>query len=47
MTERKEILGEQVPVEEKLFSIYELHTDIIVKEGEGDEVWAQEEQSDC
>jgi len=31
MTERKEVLGEQVPVDEKLFSIYELHTDIIVK----------------
>ena len=31
MTERKEILGEKVAVEDKLFSIYEQHTDIIVK----------------
>jgi len=31
MTERKELLGEKVPVEEKIFSIYEQHTDIIVK----------------
>jgi len=31
MTERKEILKEKVPVEEKIFSIYERHTDIIVK----------------
>jgi IS5 family transposase len=31
MTERKEIYGEKVPVEEKIFSIYEQHTDIIVK----------------
>jgi IS5 family transposase len=31
MTERHEILREKVPVEEKLFSIYEQHTDIIVK----------------
>jgi IS5 family transposase len=31
MAERKELLGEQVPNDEKLFSIYELHTDIIVK----------------
>jgi IS5 family transposase len=31
MTYRKEIEGEQVPNAEKLFSIYELHTDIIVK----------------
>jgi len=31
MTERREILKEKVPVEEKIFSIYELHTDIIVK----------------
>jgi IS5 family transposase len=31
MTRRKEILKEKVPVEEKLFSIYEQHTDIIVK----------------
>jgi len=32
-TKRKEILGESVPSDEKLFSIYELHTDIIVKGG--------------
>jgi len=31
MTERKEILNEKVPVDEKIFSIHELHTDIIVK----------------
>ena len=31
MTERKEIYKENVPVEEKIFSIYEQHTDIIVK----------------
>ena len=31
MTERKEIKKEKVPVEEKIFSIYEQHTDIIVK----------------
>lgn len=31
MTERKQIKGESVPGDEKLFSIYELHTDIIVK----------------
>ena len=31
MTKRREILKEKVPVEEKIFSIYELHTDIIVK----------------
>jgi len=31
MTERKEIMNEKVPVEEKIFSIYEQHTDIIVK----------------
>jgi IS5 family transposase len=31
MTERKEVWGESVPVSEKLFSIYERHTDIIVK----------------
>jgi IS5 family transposase len=31
MTEKKEILKEKVPVEEKIFSIYERHTDIIVK----------------
>jgi len=30
-TYRKEILGEQVPNDEKIFSIYELHTDIIIK----------------
>jgi len=31
MTYRKEIAGEKVPNDEKIFSIYELHTDIIVK----------------
>jgi IS5 family transposase len=31
MAYRKQILGEQVPNDEKIFSIYELHTDIIVK----------------
>jgi len=31
MTFRKEILGEAVPNDQKIFSIYELHTDIIVK----------------
>jgi len=31
MTERKELMKEKVPVEEKIFSIYERHTDIIVK----------------
>jgi len=31
MTYDKEILGKQVPNDEKIFSIYELHTDIIVK----------------
>jgi IS5 family transposase len=31
MTERHEINGEKVPVTDKLFSIYELHTDLIVK----------------
>jgi len=31
MAYRKEILGEAVPNDEKIFSIYELHTDIIVK----------------
>lgn len=31
MTYQKEILDEQVPNSQKLFSIYELHTDIIVK----------------
>lgn len=33
MTYRHEILGEKVPNAEKLFSIYEAHTDIIVKGG--------------
>ena len=33
MTERREILGESVPNAEKIFSIYEQHTDIIVKGG--------------
>jgi len=33
MTYRKEIKGENVPNDEKLFSIYEQHTDIIVKGG--------------
>jgi len=31
MTERREIYGEAVPNEDKIFSIYEQHTDIIVK----------------
>ncbi|MHB9293361.1 putative ISNCY family transposase ISSydi1 [Hollandina sp. SP2] len=31
MTERHEILKEKVPVEEKLFSMYDRHTDILVK----------------
>lgn len=31
MTERKEVKGEKVPNDEKIFSIYEQHTDIIVK----------------
>jgi transposase, IS5 family len=31
MTERREIMKEKVPVEEKIFSIYERHTDIIMK----------------
>jgi transposase, IS5 family len=31
MAFRKEVLGESVPVDEKLFSIYEQHTDLIVK----------------
>lgn len=31
MTERREIFKEEVPVDEKIFSIYEQHTDIIVK----------------
>ena len=33
MTKKRELLGEKVPNKEKLFSIYELHTDIIVKGG--------------
>lgn len=33
MTQRKQIEGKSVPNDEKLFSIYELHTDIIVKGG--------------
>jgi transposase, IS5 family len=33
MTERREIMKESVPVGEKIFSIYEQHTDIIVKGG--------------
>lgn len=33
ITKRKEILGENVPNAEKIFSIYEPHTDIIVKGG--------------
>jgi len=33
MSKKKEILEESVPNDEKLFSIYELHTDIIVKGG--------------
>lgn len=33
MSERKEIKAEKVPNDQKLFSIYELHTDIIVKGG--------------
>jgi IS5 family transposase len=33
MTERKQIKAESVPNDQKLFSIYELHTDIIVKGG--------------
>jgi IS5 family transposase len=31
MTERRELKEEKVPVTDKLFSIYELHTDLIVK----------------
>ena len=31
MTHEKEILGNKVPNDDKIFSIYELHTDIIVK----------------
>ena len=33
MTYRRQVLGETVPNDQKLFSIYELHTDIIVKGG--------------
>ena len=33
MTYKKQLLGKGVPNDEKLFSIYELHTDIIVKGG--------------
>lgn len=33
MTERKQIKGEKVPNDQKVFSIYEKHTDIIVKGG--------------
>ncbi|MDH5259602.1 MAG: ISNCY family transposase [Gammaproteobacteria bacterium] len=33
ITKRREILGENVPSSEKVFSIYEPHTDIIVKGG--------------
>jgi len=33
MTYRKQVLGEKVPGSEKIFSIYEPHTDIIVKGG--------------
>lgn len=33
ITERKEIKGRSVPNDEKIFSIYERHTDIIVKGG--------------
>jgi IS5 family transposase len=33
MTWRHEILKEKVPVEEKILSIYERHTDILVKGG--------------
>jgi len=33
MAERREIMKEKAPVEEKVFSIYERHTDIIVKGG--------------
>lgn len=33
MTVRKQVKGEQVPNNQKLFSIYELRTDIIVKGG--------------
>ena len=33
MAYRRQILGETVPNDQKLFSIYELHTDIIVKGG--------------
>jgi len=33
ITKRKELLGEKVPNGEKIFSVYEHHTDIIVKGG--------------
>lgn len=33
ITERREVKGEKVPNEDKVFSIYEQHTDIIVKGG--------------
>ena len=33
MTYRRQVLGESVPNDQKLFSIYELHADIIVKGG--------------
>ena len=33
MTYRKQVMGESVPNDQKLFSIYELHADIIVKGG--------------
>ncbi|HZJ21506.1 MAG TPA: ISNCY family transposase [Pricia sp.] len=33
MTEKRELMGLTVPNDEKVFSIYELHTDIIVKGG--------------
>ena len=32
MTERKEMLKETVPIEKNIFSIFVLHTDILVKE---------------
>jgi len=38
----KEIKGEKVPNEEKIYSIYEQHTDIIVKKRlKGHKIWAQ------
>jgi len=33
ITRRHELLGEKVPNSEKIFSIYEAHTDIIVRAG--------------